>query len=208
MWRGRIPRPALFARRLPPMKVIVGLGNPGREYEATRHNAGWWFVDYLAQRWHFEPWKREGKTFATTGLVGTTRVRLIKPQTYMNLSGNVLRPVLRRAGFNAATDLMIVVDEVAIPIGQYRLRAFGSAGGHNGLKSIEAAVGSQQYPRLRIGIRSTDERRLGDDLAEYVLRVMPRDERAVVEEQFERMAKAVEVWLSDGIEKAVSTMGR
>ena len=190
------------------MKVIIGLGNPGREYEATRHNAGWWLVDHLARLWHFDAWKRDGDSLVATGLVGMKRVRLAKPQTYMNLSGGALRPYLRREGFNPAEDLLIIVDEIAVPAGEFRLRAAGSAGGHNGLKSVEAHVRSQVYPRLRIGIRPNDERRLVGDLADFVLHTMPRDERELVENQFDRMVKAVEVWLHEGTEKAVSTLGR
>ena len=207
MLRGRIPRPALHARRLD-MKVIVGLGNPGREYEATRHNAGWWFIDHLARTWHFDGWKRDGEALTVNGLIGTQRVKLVKPQTYMNLSGSVLRAYPRREGFDVAQDLLVIVDEVAIPCGEFRFRPFGSAGGHNGLKSVEAHLKTQKYPRLRIGVRSIDERRLGGDLADYVLNVMPRDERELVDAIFSRMVTAVEVWVKEGTDKAVSTMGR
>ena len=124
------------------MKVIVGLGNPGREYSGTRHNVGWWVVDHLADVWRFDGWKKDGEAHVTTGTLHGKRVRLMKPQTYMNLSGSVLRSYLRRPAWSAASDLMIVVDEVALPLGRYRFRARGSAGGHNGLKSIEGAVGS------------------------------------------------------------------
>ena len=203
--RWRIPRPARVPLR---MKVIVGLGNPGREYEATRHNVGWWFVDDLARRWDLGAWKKDGESMSITGRVGLKQVKLQKPQTYMNLSGSVLRPYLRREAWSAANDLMIVVDEVAIPIGEYRLRAFGSAGGHNGLKSIEAHLKSPTYPRLRIGIKPIDERREVGDLADFVLRTMPRDERELVTALFDRMATAMELWIADGTEKAVSTMGR
>lgn len=202
--RWRVPRPA----RLPRMKVIVGLGNPGREYEDTRHNVGWWFVDVLARRWNLGAWKKDGDSMSVTGLVGMKKVKLMKPQTYMNLSGSVLRPVLRRDGFVLAEDLMVVVDEVAVPAGEYRLRAFGSAGGHNGLKSIEAHAKSQTYPRLRIGIKPVDERRTIGDMADFVLHTMPRDERELVEGVFERAAKAIELWIAEGTERAVSTMGR
>ncbi len=190
------------------MKVIVGLGNPGREYEDTRHNVGWWFVDVLARRWNLGAWKKDGDSMSVTGLVGMKKVKLMKPQTYMNLSGSVLRPVLRRDGFVLAEDLMVVVDEVAVPAGEYRLRAFGSAGGHNGLKSIEAHAKSQTYPRLRIGIKPVDERRTIGDMAAFVLHTMPRDERELVEGVFERAAKAIELWIAEGTERAVSTMGR
>jgi PTH1 family peptidyl-tRNA hydrolase len=206
--RWRIPRPA----RLPRMKVIVGLGNPGREYADTRHNAGWWLVDALARRWHFDAWKKEGESLVSTGLVGTgasaRKVRIVKPQTYMNLSGGVLRPYLKRDGFDIAQDLLVIVDELAIPAGQFRFRAAGSAGGHNGLKSVEAHTKTQAYPRLRIGIRPVDERREIGVMSDFVLHTMPRDERELVEGVFEKAMQAVELWIAEGTEKAVSTMGR
>lgn len=203
--RWRIPRPARLPLR---MKVIVGLGNPGREYEDTRHNVGWWLVDHLATHWHFDPWRKDGDAVSTTGLVGTKKVKLVKPQTYMNLSGAVLRPYLKREGWTPAQDLLVIVDEVAVPVGEYRLRAAGSPGGHNGLKSIEAHLKTATYPRLRIGIRPVDERRQIGDLAGFVLRGMPRDERDLVDALRPRLTQAVELWISDGTEKAVSTMGR
>ena len=202
--RWRMPRPAC----LPRMKVIVGLGNPGREYVATRHNVGWWLVDHLARRWQCTAWKKDGESVSTTALVSSKKVKLMKPQTYMNLSGVVLRPVLRREGFVVPEDLLVVVDELAIPAGEYRLRAAGSAGGHNGLKSVEAHTGTQVYPRLRIGIRPVDERRTIGDMADFVLHTMPRDERDLVEGVFERATQAIELWIAEGTEKAVSTMGR
>lgn len=203
--RWRIPRPARLPLR---MKVIVGLGNPGREYEDTRHNVGWWLVDHLAAHWHFDPWRKDGDTVSTTGLVGTKKVKLVKPQTYMNLSGAVLRPYLKREGWVPAQDLLVIVDEVAVPVGEYRLRAAGSPGGHNGLKSIEAHLKTATYPRLRIGIRPVDERRQIGDLADFVLRAMPRDERALYDDALPRITEAVELWIAEGTEKAVSTMGR
>jgi len=190
------------------MKVIVGLGNPGREYEGTRHNVGWWLVERLATKWGFGGWRRDGDSLGVHGIVGGKRVRLLKPQTYMNLSGAALRPVLKREGFNPAEDLMVVVDEVAVPAGEYRLKPFGSPGGHNGLKSVEAQLKSPRYPRLRIGIRPVDERRTIGDLADFVLHPMPRDERELVEALFPRMEEALELWIAEGTEKAVSTMGR
>ncbi len=190
------------------MKVIVGLGNPGREYENTRHNVGWWMLDQLARRWHCDAWRKDGDSITATGVVGMKKVRLVKPQTYMNLSGAALRPYLKRDAFVPAQDLLVIVDEVAIPVGEYRLRAAGSAGGHNGLKSIEAQLKSPAYPRLRIGIKPLDDRRLIGDLADFVLHPMPRDERDVVEALFARIEQAVELWIADGTEKSVSSMGR
>jgi PTH1 family peptidyl-tRNA hydrolase len=190
------------------MKVIVGLGNPGREYEGTRHNVGWWLIDHLAARLHFDAWRRDGDSLSSSGMVSGKKVRLLKPQTYMNLSGAALRPVMKREGFNAAEDLLVLLDEVAVPAGEYRLKPFGSPGGHNGLKSIEAQLKSPKYPRLRIGIRPVDERRTIGDLADFVLHAMPRDERELVEGILPQMVEAIELWITDGTEKAVSTRGR
>lgn len=200
----RMPRPA----PLPRVHVIAGLGNPGREYEATRHNVAWWLLDHLATRWHFDGWRRDGESLVSRGLVQGKPVRLVKPQTYMNLSGQALKPFLKRPGFDPSEQLLVIVDEVAVPVGEYRLRAFGSAGGHNGLKSVEAHVGSGKYPRLRIGIKPVDERRRIGDLADFVLHPMPRDERELVEGLYDRMVAAVERWITEGTEKAVSTLGR
>jgi PTH1 family peptidyl-tRNA hydrolase len=180
------------------MKVIVGLGNPGKEYERTRHNVGWWMVDHLADVWHFDAWRKDGEARVADGRVGSVRVRLIKPQTFMNLSGAVLRPYLRRPFWSAATDLMIVVDEVALPIGRYRFRADGSAGGHNGLKSIEAAVGNQKYPRLRIGIGPDNQRQVGN-LSDFVLDNFGKAETATVKELLPVLTDGLELWMKEGI---------
>ncbi|HET7372607.1 MAG TPA: aminoacyl-tRNA hydrolase, partial [Gemmatimonadaceae bacterium] len=122
----------------------------------------------------------------------------VKPLTYMNLSGAVLRPYVRRPFWSAATDLMVVVDEVALPLGRYRFRAKGSAGGHNGLKSIEAAVGSQEYARLRIGIAPEDPGRRGA-LSDYVLDEFGKREAAVVRDLLPELTEALELWIRSGI---------
>lgn len=203
--RWRIPRPA----RVPiHMKVIVGLGNPGAEYEDTRHNVGWWLVDHLASQWHFDSWRKGGNAIITSGTLGGQKVRLLKPLTFMNLSGAVLRPYIKTEAWAPAEDLLVVVDDIAIPTGQFRLRAAGSAGGHNGLKSIESHLKTREYPRLRIGIKPVDERRSIGNMADFVLHRMPRDERQMVEELFPHLGEVVELWLRSGTQKAVSTMGR
>ena len=189
------------------MKVIIGLGNPGREYESTRHNVGWWAVDHLADGWRLDGWRKDGQALAATGLVGEHRVRLLKPLTWMNLSGAALRPFVRRAGWSATTDLMVIVDEVALPLGRMRLRGGGSAGGHNGLRSIEQALGSQEYPRLRIGIQPADPRRVGD-LSDFVRSPFSRDEREQMLALLPRVRDAVETWLRDGIETAMNLHNR
>jgi len=180
------------------MKVIVGLGNPGKEYERTRHNVGWWVVDHLADVWRFDGWKKDNEARVATGMVGNAKVRLIKPLTFMNLSGAVLRPYLRRPFWSAATDLMIVVDEAALPLGRYRFRAKGSAGGHNGLKSIESAVNSQEYPRLRIGIAPEEPRERGQ-LKDFVLDEFGKRETAVIRDLMPTFTEALELWIKSGI---------
>ncbi|HSA54709.1 MAG TPA: aminoacyl-tRNA hydrolase [Gemmatimonadaceae bacterium] len=190
------------------MKLVVGLGNPGREYADTRHNVGWWVVDHLADVWRFEGWRKDQNALVSTGTVRGTRVRLLKPQTFMNLSGGALRPYLRREGFRAPTDLLIVVDEAALPVGRFRLRAQGSAGGHNGLKSVEGAVGGQEYARLRIGVGPPEDRRREGDLADYVLDRMGKAERAAVADLFSDVVATVETWIESGVEKAMSLYNR
>jgi PTH1 family peptidyl-tRNA hydrolase len=185
------------------MKVIVGLGNPGKEYERTRHNVGWWVVDHLADVWHFDSWRKDGDARVANGIVNGVKVRLVKPLTYMNLSGSVLRPYLRRPFWSAATDLMIVVDDVALPLGKYRFRAKGSSGGHNGLKSIEGTIKSQEYARLRIGIGPDDPSRRGD-LADYVLDTVGKREEATIRELFPIFTEALELWLKDGIVRVMN----
>ena len=189
------------------MRVILGLGNPGEDYEHTRHNVGWWLTDHLADVWHFDGWRKDGNSRVATGVVSSRRVRLVKPQTYMNLSGAALRPYLRRESWQPRTDLLVVVDEVALPVGTYRLRARGSAGGHNGLKSVEGAVGSQDYARLRIGVGPPAGRERGH-LADYVLSPFGKREAAEVRELMPELAEAVETWLTDGVEAAMNRFNR
>ena len=191
------------------MKVILGLGNPGRQYEATRHNVGWWVLDHLADVWHFDGWKRDGQAMVSTATVAGSRARLIKPHTYMNLSGNVLRNYVRRPFWTPAKDLLVIVDDVALPVGRFRIRARGSAGGHNGLRSIETALGSQDYPRLRIGVGPSAERKNAySDLADFVLAPFARDEREEILGLMPRLNAAVETWLREGTERAMNAHNR
>lgn len=191
------------------MKVIVGLGNPGREYAATRHNVGWWLIDHLADVWHFDAWKKDSASHVTNGTVGGVKVRLVKPQTYMNLSGQALKNYVRRPFWSATKDLLVVVDEVQLPVGRFRIRARGSAGGHNGLKSVEQALGSQDYARLRIGVGPSEERRgIYNDLADFVLSPFARDEREDVLALLPPLTATAETWLREGVEKAMNLHNR
>jgi PTH1 family peptidyl-tRNA hydrolase len=190
------------------MKVVVGLGNPGPEYEHTRHNVGWWVLDHLAGVWRFDGWKKDGQSRVASGTVHGQRVRLVKPLTYMNLSGAVLRPYLRREGWDKSRDLLVVVDEVALPVGSFRIRARGSAGGHNGLKSVEGALASQEYARLRLGVGPEDPSRRRGDLSDYVLGEFGKGQRQLVEEILPTTAELVETWLAEGAEAAMNKFNR
>jgi PTH1 family peptidyl-tRNA hydrolase len=191
------------------LKVIVGLGNPGREYAATRHNVGWWLIDHLADVWHFDGWKKDGESHIANGTVGGVRVRLVKPQTFMNLSGQALKNFVRRPFWSAAKDLLIVVDEVQLPVGRIRIRPRGSAGGHNGLKSVEHTLGTQDYARLRIGVGPNEERKgIYKDLADFVLSPFARDEREDILALMPQLTSTVETWLRDGAEKAMNLHNR
>ena len=191
------------------MKVILGLGNPGREYAATRHNVGWWLIDHLADVWHFDAWKKDGVSQVANGTVGGVKVRLMKPQTYMNLSGQALKNYVRRPFWSATKDLLVVVDEVQLPVGHSRIRARGSAGGHNGLKSVEQALGSQEYARLRIGVGPSEERKgVYKDLADFVLAPFARDEREDVLALLPGLLATTETWLKEGVEKAMNLHNR
>ncbi len=181
------------------MKVILGLGNPGKEYANTRHNVGWWVVDHLADVWRLDGWRKDGEALTSSGSVGAIKVRLVKPQTFMNLSGAVLKPWLRRPFWAAATDLLVISDEVQLPVGTYRFRARGSAGGHNGLKSIEQALGSQEYARLRIGVGPSDPQRRVGDLADFVLGEFGKQEAADTRALLPTFETALQQWAKDGI---------
>lgn len=186
-------------------KVIVGLGNPGREYDNTRHNAGWWLLDVLAQRWGVPKFRAEKNQAIATTRVEPFQVRLIKPLTYMNRSGSVLVPLKRMGALDLSKDLLVLVDDVALEPGRVRFRPSGSAGGHNGLKSIEQALGTRDYPRLRIGVGTKPP---GADLADWVLSSMPRGDRKLVDERLPELAEAVETWMRDGIEVAMDRYNR
>ena len=175
------------------MRAVVGLGNPGPEYAATRHNAGFWLADALVERWQFPPFRRGERARVTEGDVAGVPVRVLKPTTYMNASGAALASLRADPAFNPATDLLVLVDEFRIPTGTFRLRSEGSAGGHNGLKSIEAALQSQQYPRLRIGVGPLPEG--VSDWSEYVLEPFTPEQRDKVKALMPQMMDEVEKWL-------------
>lgn len=146
------------------MKLIVGLGNIGEKYERTRHNVGFFCVDFLAQKFGFEPFKSDKKFFGqiSRGQIGNEKVVLLKPETYMNLSGKAIQALCHYYKI-ALNDVWIFFDDVDIEFGQIRFREKGSSGGHNGIKSIIQSLGSDEFPRIKIGIRNTHFERIPTD---------------------------------------------
>ncbi len=187
------------------MKVICGLGNPGPEYDATRHNVGWWLVDRLSSDWDLGSFQRNGPALTTRGEVGGETVLLLKPLTFMNRSGAALAPLRTVEGLDPREDLLVVVDDIALDVGRVRLRPSGSAGGHNGLKSVETVLGSQEYARLRIGVGAPP---VGVDAADWVLSAFDPADEDVVVELLPELADAVRVWMDEGIEAAMSRYNR
>jgi peptidyl-tRNA hydrolase, PTH1 family len=180
----------------------VGLGNPGPEYTETRHNAGFRLADHLAARWRLGELRRADRVRTVEGSWNGHPLRVLQPQTYMNRSGAALAPLRDLPDFDPARDLIILVDDVALPMGRFRLRGAGSSGGHNGLKSVEGALQRQDYARLRIGVGPPPPGL--EDLADFVLADFTDEERATLGDLLDPMAEAVECWLDEGIEKAMS----
>jgi len=182
------------------MKLVVGLGNPGSRYAGTRHNVGFETLDLLAKR-HGLDWATAPK--GAEGLVANWRIGgaiFAKPLTFMNLSGAAVVPLLQFYKIELA-DLLVIVDEVQLETGRIRVRPSGSAGGHNGLKSIIGSLGTDAFPRLRIGVGRGDSRR---DLADHVLAKFDKDERAIVEDAVVRAADASEAFIEHGIQVAMN----
>ena len=185
------------------MRLIVGLGNPGREYRDTRHNVGFMVADEIA--------KRHGLTLAMAPSqvpdamiakkFGPDAVLIAKPLTFMNRSGDAVAALTLYYDI-AIADLLVVVDEVALPFGRLRARARGSAGGHNGLKSCIERLGTNEFPRLRLGVGRGDSRR---DLADHVLSKFEADEQSALGEFIARAADAAEMFAAEGIEKVMNT---
>ena len=175
-------------------KLIVGLGNPGKEYEKTRHNIGFAVVEEFARRNAILVSKREHQALVGEGFVEGNRIFLLKPQTYMNLSGQSVAAFLRLKPL-ALTEIIVVTDDIALPLGKLRLRAEGSAGGHNGLKSLIQHLHSQSFPRLRFGVGAPRDAAVQVD---FVLGQFNRREQAEVDEAAERAVDALETWAGPG----------
>jgi PTH1 family peptidyl-tRNA hydrolase len=188
------------------LKLLVALGNPGEPYRDTRHNVGWWLADHLVSRWSFERFRRRGRVAESEGRWSGMDLRLLKPLTFMNRSGQALRAFRDLPAWEPSTDLLVLVDDVALDPGRFRLRGSGSAGGHNGLLSIEGALRSQEFARFRIGVGAPADREV--DRADWVLSAPRPDQEERILAGFDRMSEAVECWLSDGVETAMNRFNR
>lgn len=184
------------------MKTILALGNPGRRYRDTRHNAGWWLADRLVSAWSFPAFRGTDASVSSRGRRDGRPVEIVKPLTYVNRSGRALARIDGERGLDPEEDLLVLVDDVDLEPGTLRLRARGSSGGHRGLASVEDAVGTRRYARLRIGVGRPEDDRV--DLAEWVLATPPGAEEEAILETFGLARRAVECWLEEGIETAMN----
>jgi PTH1 family peptidyl-tRNA hydrolase len=181
------------------VKIVVGLGNPGREYAATRHNVGFMTADVLAERWGVSSWRERYNALVGEWRGGDT-VLLVKPQTYMNLSGRAVSALMSFYKLEPA-DLIVVYDDLDLPVGKIRLRAAGGAGGHRGIESILYELGSDTFARVRIGIGRPPQYM---ESANYVLGRFIKEEEPLMAEAITRAAAAVEAILKDGLAKAAN----
>jgi peptidyl-tRNA hydrolase, PTH1 family len=186
------------------MRLIVGLGNPGVEYAWTPHNLGFLVVDVLAEDHGIRVTRPEAKSLVGLGEIAGQEVVLAKPQTMMNLSGLAVRELIGRTECEPS-DVIVICDDVALPWGMLRVRERGTAGGHNGLKSVIGAIGSTEFVRVRLGVKPEGMR---GDLKEYVTRQIRRDEEDMVGEEIDRGAEAVKVILAEGTQAAMNRFNR
>ena len=186
------------------MRIIIGLGNPAREYQATRHNIGFDTIIRLSDEYNIPLDFKKHKAICGRGYIGGEKVVLAQPQTYMNLSGESVRELV---DFYKVTneEIIVIYDDVALDVGQLRIRPKGSAGGHNGIKSIIAHLGTQEFPRIRIGV---GEKPKNWDLADYVLGRFADEEQPVIREALGRAANACKCIITDGIEEAMNRYNR
>ena len=186
------------------MRLVVGLGNPGPEYEWTPHNMGFLAVDALAERANIRVTRPEAKALVGRGHLAGQEIALAKPQTMMNLSGVAVRMLLERYECDPA-EMIVLIDEVDLPWSMLRIRESGVGSTHNGLKSVIASLGTDEFIRVRMGVRPE---RIWGDRKDYVLCTMGRDERQIAQEEIVQAADAVELILTDGVAKAMAKYNR
>ncbi|MBQ7933797.1 MAG: aminoacyl-tRNA hydrolase [Lachnospiraceae bacterium] len=187
------------------MYIIVGLGNPGREYGNTRHNIGWDVIDVLADRAHMDVLEKKHKAIIGKGVIAGQKCILAKPQTYMNLSGESVRELVDYYKIDEEMELIVISDDVSLEVGQIRIRKKGSAGGHNGLKSIIGHLGHDTFQRVKMGV---GEKPKGYDLADWVLGHFSNEERKLMDDAAKRAAEAIELMITEGADVAMNRYNR
>ena len=187
------------------MFIIAGLGNPTLQYEGTRHNVGFDVIDMLADRYNISVDGRKGRALIGKGMIGGQKVLLVKPQTYMNLSGESVRELVNYYKVDPESELIVVYDDISLAPGQIRSRKIGSAGGHYGIKIIIANLGTDRFMRVKVGV---GEKPKNWDLADYVLSPFTKDERPLVNLAIEHAAKAIEQMLNGDVDAAMNEYNR
>lgn len=183
------------------MYVIAGLGNPTRKYDKTRHNAGFETIDLLADKYGIKIKEKKHKSLCGTGIIEGQKVFLVKPQTFMNLSGEAVGAVVDFYKAEPKTNLIVVYDDISLPPGKLRIRKKGSAGGHNGIKNIISHLGTQEFLRIKIGV---GEKPQDWDLADHVLGRLKRDERKQEKEAFLKACEAIALMVQGQTDKAMN----
>ena len=182
------------------MYIIAGLGNPGKQYEHTRHNVGFDTLDKLAEKYHISIDNQKHKAVCGSGYIEGQKVILVKPQTYMNLSGECVAPVMNYYK-ESPENVIVLFDDISLGVGKIRIRKKGSAGGHNGIKSIIAHLGTQDFPRLKFGVGDKPAKM---DLADYVLGRFSKDEEEILGDCVDKACDAVSVMVSEGADAAMN----
>ena len=187
------------------MFIIAGLGNPGKEYEKTRHNAGFCCIDVLASKYNINVRENEHKALVGKGYIEGQKVILVKPQTYMNNSGEAIREITDYYKVDPESELIVLYDDISLDVGMLRIRDKGSAGGHNGIKSIIAHLGTQNFLRIKVGVGDKVPQ---GDLVDHVLGHFNSDDSKTMKDSFEKAAEATVMLLGDDLEKAMNIYNR
>ena len=187
------------------MFVIVGLGNPTAEYAGTRHNVGFDVIDAIAEKYNISVTERKHRAFCGKGIIAGQKVLLVKPQTYMNLSGESVRSVLDFYKVDVETELLVIFDDVSLDVGQLRIRKKGSAGGHNGIRNIIQHVGTNVFQRIKVGV---GEKPKNYDLVDYVLGHFSKAEKEEMEEGYKKAVNAVEFIVQGEVDAAMNEFNK
>ena len=183
------------------MIIIAGLGNPTKEYEGTRHNVGFQVIDKIAEKYNIAVDAKKGRAYVGKGIIEGQKVLLVKPQSYMNLSGESIRELVDYFKVDPKEELLVIYDDISLNPGQIRIRKKGSAGGHNGIKNIIANLGTSVFPRIKVGV---GEKPKGYDLADYVLGKFSKEDRVLMEEGYDLACEASALIMQGAIDQAMN----